>query len=173
MLRVRLATNLLFNVLLAIWVLHDARTRRARKPLFAAALTLLWGPLGLGLWASDRPLAPSESRPGTGRTIARTFVLGWTAMLPALYVLLLPEMADRAAVPGSVPQRLGIAQAAGVIALGIWAGPAVIAWVLGSLGSAVPAEQGTGDVRRAMPPLGWAVALAGLAALAFAFALSR
>src|SRR5262245_45461015 len=46
MLRLRLAANLLFNLLLAGWVYYDARTRGARKPLFAAGLTLLWGPLG-------------------------------------------------------------------------------------------------------------------------------
>ena len=63
MLRLRLATNLLFNLLLAVWVFHDARTRRARKPLFASVLTLLWGPLGLGFWASDRPLAAAKNAP--------------------------------------------------------------------------------------------------------------
>ncbi len=57
MLRLRLAANLLFTLLLAVWVYYDARTRGARKPVFAASLTVFWGPLGLGFWASDRPLA--------------------------------------------------------------------------------------------------------------------
>ena len=74
MLRLRLAATLLFNVLLAVWLYYDARTRGARKPLFAAGLTLLWGPLGLGFWASDRPLADGERRAGgAGWTMAKLF----------------------------------------------------------------------------------------------------
>jgi hypothetical protein len=79
MLRLRLAANLLFNLLLAVWVYYDARTRGARKPLFAAGLTLLWGPLGLGVWASDRPLAGGERRAGGA---------GWTIWLPPLAIAL-------------------------------------------------------------------------------------
>src|SRR6187401_946181 len=74
MLRLRLAATLLSSVLLAVWVYYDARTRGARKPLFAAGLTLLWGPLGLGFWASDRPLADGERRAGgAGWTMAKLF----------------------------------------------------------------------------------------------------
>ena len=47
---------------IALWVFHDARARGARKPRFAAVLALVWGPLGLGLWVSDRPLRQGEQR---------------------------------------------------------------------------------------------------------------
>ena len=133
MLRARLATNLLFNVVLALWVLHDARTRHARKPVFASALTLLWGPLGLGLWASDRPLAAGETRQGTARTIARTFLLAWTVLLPAIFVLVVPDMLDRSAVPGSFPRRVGVTLASAIVTTAIWMGPAIVAVLLGSL----------------------------------------
>jgi hypothetical protein len=63
-LRARLSTDLLFNLVLAVWVWHDAATRRARKPLFASAITMIWGPLGLAFWASERPLASGEERQG-------------------------------------------------------------------------------------------------------------
>ena len=173
MLRARLATNLLFNVVLALWVLHDARTRRARKPVFASALTLLWGPLGLGLWASDRPLARGERRRGTARTIARTFLLAWTVLVPALFVLVRPDMLERSAVPGSFPRRVGIAPASAVVTTAIWLGPAIVAVVLGSLAPSGDPEAGRGDVTAARPSLTVACVLGGMLALGFALWLTR
>lgn len=173
MLRARLATNLLFNVVLALWVLHDARTRHARKPVFASVLTLLWGPLGLGLWASDRPLAPGETRQGTARTIARTFLLAWTVLVPAIFVLVLPDMIDRSAVPGSFPRRLGVAPASAVVTIAIWLGPAVVALALGAIGGAGEAESGRGAVAAARPSLTVACVVAGLVGLGFAMWMAR
>ena len=114
MLRVRLATNLLFNLVLAIWVFHDARTRRARKPLFASLLTLLWGPLGVAFWASDRPLATTdERRGGTAWVMARTFVMAITALVPAAFLLITGVIRDRSAVPGSLgATTIGVVPAA-------------------------------------------------------------
>jgi hypothetical protein len=168
MLRARLATDLLFNVLLALWVLHDARTRRARKPFFASALTLLWGPLGLGLWASDRPLAPGETRHGVARTIAGAFLLAWAALLPAIYVLVVPDMLERSAVPGSFPQRVGVNTAAAIVTAAVWGGPAIVAFFLGRVTQRETAESGQPGVTAARPSLGLACLLAGAAALVVA-----
>jgi hypothetical protein len=174
MLRARLATNLLFNTLLAIWVLHDARVRRGRKPLFAAALTLLWGPLGLGLWASDRPLARGEARQGTAHEIARTFLLAWTVLIPAIFVLALPDMMDRSAVPGSFPRQVGVRVASAIVTAVIWAGPALIAFVLGRVAGATPVrESGQAAITVARPTIEVACLLAGAVALVFAFAITR
>jgi hypothetical protein len=174
MLRARLATNLLFNVVLALWVLHDARTRHARKPVFASALTLLWGPLGLGLWASDRPLAAGETRQGTARTIAGTFLLAWTVLVPAIFVLVIPDMLDRSAVPGSFPRRVGVTLASAIVTTAIWVGPAIVAVLLGSLadGPGTP-ESGRSDVVVSRPSLAVACVLGGIAALAFALLITR
>jgi len=109
MLRQRLAATLLFNVLLAGWVYYDARARGARKPLFAAGLTLVWGPLGLGFWASDRPLADGERRAGgAGWTMARTFAIAWTVLLPTIVALVVPDIRARSVVPGSLGGRFGV-----------------------------------------------------------------
>jgi hypothetical protein len=169
MLRARLATNLLFNLLLALWVLHDARTRRAPKPLFASALTLLWGPLGLGLWASDRPLAAGEVRDGTAKTIARTFLVAWTVLIPAIFVLVVPDMLDRSAVPGSFPRRLGVTPASAIATLAIWTAPAFVALALSRIaGGDELAESGRDSVRAARPSLRNACLLGGLGAMLFA-----
>ncbi len=56
MLRLRLAANLLFNLLLAVWVYYDARTGGPQATVRRGPDAAL-GPLGLGFWASDRPLA--------------------------------------------------------------------------------------------------------------------
>ncbi len=132
MIRARLAASLAFNVILALWVLSDARARRARKPLFAAALALLWGPLGLGFWLSDRPLAAGERRTGgAGWTFARGFLLGWTAMLPAIVVFAHAAMTDRVNVAGSVAGRLGAVPAALLAAVMLWGIPALLAVTIG------------------------------------------
>ena len=55
MLRARLATHLLFNLVLAAWVWYDASARHARKPLFASAITLMWGPAGPGVLVVGSP----------------------------------------------------------------------------------------------------------------------
>jgi hypothetical protein len=173
MLRARLATNLLFNGVLALWVLHDARTRHARKPVFASALTLLWGPLGLGLWASDRPLAAGETRQGTARTIARTFLLAWTMLVPAIFALVIPDMLERSAVPGSFPRRVGVTLASAIFTTAIWLGSAIVALVLGSLADAGTAESGRSDVVAARPSLAVACVLGGIAALVCALLIAR
>ena len=174
MLRARLATSLLFNVLLAVWVLHDARTRRGRKPLFASVLTLLWGPLGLGLWASDRPLARGEARQGTAATMARTFLIAWTVAAPATFVLLLPEMLDRSAVPGAFARRVGVTPAAVIVTVAIWVGPAGIAALFGSRDrSRTTNEVGRTETVAARPSLEWACVAAGVLALACAWWLTR
>ena len=118
MLRDRLFTNLLFNLLLSGWVLHDARTRRAAKPAFAAFLALLWGPLGLAFWASERPLAMGERRAGgRGWAMATNFLLTWTVLLPSIFVLVVPAVRERSAVPGSLGAMLGVVPASAVVTL--------------------------------------------------------
>jgi hypothetical protein len=174
MLRVRLAAHLLFNVLLAGWVYYDARTRGARKPLFAAGLTLLWGPLGLGFWASDRPLAGGERRAGgAGWIMARTFAIAWAVLLPTILVLVVPDIRDRAAVPGSLGAQFGVALASLLVSLTVWLPPLVIALVIGGFVRVRgPAEAGRPQVAVARPLLIQAILIAGLvvfvAAKAFA-----
>jgi hypothetical protein len=132
MLRVCLATNLLFNLVLAIWVFHDARTRRARKPLFASLLTLLWGPLGVAFWVSDRPLATTDERHGgTAWVMARTFVLTITALVPAAFLLITSVIRDRSVAPGSLGTRIGVVPAALSVTVTGWALLAGLGMALG------------------------------------------
>lgn len=174
MLRARLLTSLVFNTVLALWVLHDARARQARKPVFAAVLALLWGPLGLGLWESDRPLRPGERRTGgTGWSVARGFLRGWIAMLPAVFVLVLPVLRDRAAVPGSLGQEMGVVPAAAAATAVLWGGPALLALTLGIAGRRGRIEEGSSRVGSAPLPPWAAAAIAGAAALATALAMTR
>jgi hypothetical protein len=174
MLGVRLATNLLFNLVLAIWVFHDARTRHARKPLFASFLTLLWGPLGVAFWASDRPLAiTDERRGGTARVMARTFVLAITALVPAAFLLISDVIRDRSAVPGSLGATIGIVQATILATATGWVFLAGLAIALGRLAhNSRRVERGTSAVEAASPRLGAALVIAGAAAFAFALAAS-
>jgi hypothetical protein len=174
MLRARLATNLLFNVVLAIWVFHDARTRRARKPLFASVLTLLWGPLGVAFWASDRPLGTTdERRGGTAWVMARTFVLAITALVPAAFLLVTSVVRDRSAVPGSLGATIGVVPASLVVTVGGWALLASLALTLGALArNSSLVERGTSAVRPATPQLGAALMIAGGAAFALAMTAS-
>jgi hypothetical protein len=174
MLRVRLATNLLFNLVLAIWVFHDARTRRARKPLFASLLTLLWGPLGVAFWASDRPLATTDvRRGGTAWVMAQTFVKAITALVPAALLLITEAIRERSAVPGSLGATLGVVPAALIVTAMGWALLAGLAIALGRL-SRNPSviERGTSAVTGASPGLVTALAIAGAAALALALTAS-
>lgn len=169
MLRARLLTTLVFNLAIALWVYHDARRRGGRKPLFAAALALVWGPLGLGLWESDRPLRQDERRAaGAGRNIARGFLTGWAALLPAMFVLGTDVIARRSAVPGSLGRQIGILPATAVVTSMVWAGPAIVALVLGGFGRPSSVEHGTARTSAASLPLWIAAALAGAAALACA-----
>ena len=108
MLRTRLLTSLAFNLAIALWVFHDARARRARKPAFAAVLALVWGPLGLGLWMSDRPLRQGERRRVGAAAIAGGFLMGWVALLPATFVL---AMCCGVQVAASMPVLLPCASA--------------------------------------------------------------
>jgi len=173
-LRVRLATNLLFNLVLAIWVFHDARTRRARKPLFASLLTLLWGPLGVAFWASERPLATTDARRGgTGWVMAQTFVMAITALVPAAFLLISGAIRDRSAVPGSLGVTMGVIPAALMVTATGWALVAGLAIAIGRL-SRNPdvVERGTSAVKPASLSLGAALAVAGAGAFAFALAAS-
>jgi hypothetical protein len=170
MLRARLLTTFVFNLALAVWVWHDARRRRAAKPGFAGVLALLWGPLGLGLWESDRPLGPREARFGTAHTIARGFLRGWLALLPAMAVLAWQTMAHRAVVPGSLGRTIGLVPATVVALAIVWAGPAIVAVVLGAVSRTRTAEQGHQSVTGSLPA--WAAAsIAGATALAAALAV--
>jgi len=172
MLRTRLLASLVFNLVIALWVFHDARLRRAPKPLFAAVLALLWGPLGLGLWESDRPLRQDEQRRGgPGRNLARGFLIGWIALLPAMFVLALQATEHRAAVPGTLGRQLGIVPAAALTTSMFWSGPAVLAVILGGFARRPTIEHGTSATPAASLPSWVAAALAGAAALACAVAM--
>jgi len=170
MLRQRLAATLLFNVLLAGWVYYDARARGARKPLFAAGLTLVWGPLGLGFWASDRPLADGERRAGgAGWTMARTFAIAWTVLLPTIVALVVPDIRARSVVPGSLGGRFGVPLASSLVSLAIWLPPLATALGLGAMMRARgPAEAGRPGVAPAKPLLTQAILIAGLIVFAAA-----
>jgi hypothetical protein len=173
MLRARLLTSLVFNLVLGVWVLRDARARRARKPGFAAALALMWGPLGLGFWESDRPLRLGEARrAGTAWAVARGFLAGWVAMLPAVFALALPVMRDRAAVPGSLGQQFGVLPATALVVAMLWGAPALLALALGLAGRRPHVERGTSAVPGASLPSWLAAALAGLAALVTALVMT-
>ena len=170
MLRARLLTSLVFNLVLAAWVLHDARRRRARKPVFAAVLTLLWGPLGLGFWESDRPLRAGERRFGAARAFAGGFLRGWVAMLPAIAVLAWDAMAHRAAVPGSLPRDAGLPSATIAILAVAWGGPALLAMLLARLGR-TSAETSTPAASASPVSTSVAAAVAGAGALVAALAM--
>ena len=173
MLRARLAASLAFNLVLAVWVLADARTRRAPKPLFAAVLALLWGPLGLGFWLSERPLAAGESRRGGGGwTFARGFLIGWTAMLPAILVLVRAAMADRTSVAGSLPQALGLLPASLLVALAAWGVPALLAFGIGRMLRGPQEEGAQRDAPAPGLPAVGAAGAAGVAALACALLMA-
>lgn len=168
MLRARLLTTLVFNLVVAVWVFHDAYARGARKPAFAAVLTLVWGPLGLGLWESDRPLLPGESRRGPAAAIARGFLIGWVALLPSMLVLAMQVVEHRAAVPGSLGRQIGMLPATVAVTSMFWGAPAVLALILGRFGRRSPVEQRAPPARSTSLPSWVAAALAGAAALACA-----
>ena len=173
MLRARLLTSLVFNLAIAAWVLADARSRRARKPGFASVLALLWGPLGLGFWESDRSLAFGETRVGgTASAIARGFVRGWVAMLPAIAVLAFEAIEHRAAVPGSLGRQIGLVPATAVALSIAWGAPALLAVLLGAAAKTSVVERGTSASRPGPLSPNLAAALAGVLALVSALALS-
>jgi hypothetical protein len=171
MLRARLFANLLFNLLLALWVFRDARSRGAGKPAFAAFLVLLWGPLGLAFWASERPLGMGELRVGgSGWVMARTFVATWSALVPAIFILVVPDIRERAAVPGSLGATLGVTTASALVTLAIWVGPAAIAGILGAVVRQLgQVETGTTAATPRWPPLGSVIVAAAAAAALFAW----
>ena len=175
MLRVRLATNLLFNLVLAIWVFHDAQDRGAHgSRCLPSLLTLLWGPLGVAFWVSDRPLATTDERHGgTAWVMARTFVLAITALVPAAFLLITSVVRDRSAVPGSLGARIG-RRARGAERDGDGLGAP--RW--SGYGARRPlaqwraVEPGTSAVTSASPGLGAALAIAGTAAFVLALTAS-
>ena len=168
MLRARLLSMLAFNLVIAAWVFHDARARDARKPAFAAVLALVWGPLGLGLWESDRPLRRGQSRRGPAAAVARGFLTGWVALLPSMLVLAMRVVEHRAAVPGSLGREIGIIPATLAMTSMFWGAPAVLAIVLGRFGPTSVIEHPTTGATDASLPSWAAAALAGAAALASA-----
>ena len=173
MLRTRLLVSVVFNLVIALWVFNDARLRRAPRPLFAAVLALMWGPLGLGLWESDRPLREGEQRRGgVGSNLARGFLIGWVALLPAMFVLALQVTVHRAAVPGSLGRQVGIVPAAALTTSVFWGGPAVLALILGWFGRRPTIEHGTLAAPAASLPSWLAATLAGAAALACALLMA-
>lgn len=171
MIRARLLTSLAFNATLACWVYHDARARGASKPVFAAVLALLWGPLGLGLWESDRPLLGGETRRGVASAIARGFLRGWIAMLPAVLVLAHAAIVERSAVPGSLGRQWGLLPASAIVTTMLWGAPALLALALGRLGRPGGEAHGSQPPRARLVPATAAAAFAGLAALATALLL--
>ena len=171
--RARLLTSLVFNLCIAVWVLADARARGARKPAFAAVLALMWGPLGLGFWEADRPLAAGETRSGGAAAFARGFLRAWAAMLPAVAVLVHAALEHRAAVPGSLGRDIGLVPATGVVLSMAWGLPALLAVVLGRLARTGLVERGTPAVAAGPASATIAAALAGVAALAAAIVLTR
>jgi hypothetical protein len=171
MLRARLLTSLAFHLAIAVWVFHDARARRARKPGFAAVLALVWGPLGLGLWMSERPLRQDEQRRGGAASIAHGFLIGWAALLPAMLALAVQAVEHWAAVPGSLGRQIGILPAASVVTSMFWGGPAVLAFVLGQFARRAPVEHGTASTPATSLPAWVAASVAGAAALACALVM--
>lgn len=172
MLRARLLTSLVFNLCMAVWVLADARARRARKPAFAALLALMWGPLGLGFWEADRPLAAGETRSGGAASFARGFLRAWAAMLPAVAVLVYAAVEHRAAVPGSLGRDIGLVPATGAVLSMAWGLPALMAVVLGRLARTGHVEHGTSGALAGPIPARVAAVIAGAAALAAAVVLT-
>ena len=84
---------------------------------------------------SDRPLRQGEQRRGgAAAAIARGFLIGWVALLPAMFVLVMQVAEHRAAVPGSLGRQIGILPATAVMTSMVWGGPAVLALVLGHFG---------------------------------------
>jgi hypothetical protein len=173
MLRARLLTSLVFNLCIAAWVLADARARGARKPGFAAMLALMWGPLGLGFWESDRPLARGETRRGGAASFARGFLRGWVAMLPAVAVLVHAAVEHRAAVPGSLGRDIGLLPATGVVLSMAWGLPVLLAAGLGRFARTAEIERGTAGAGGSAVSATTAAATAGIAALAAALMLAR
>lgn len=171
--RARLLTSLVFNLCIAVWVLADARARRARKPAFAALLALMWGPLGLGFWEADRPLAAGETRGGSAAAFARGFLRAWAAMLPAVAVLVYAAVEHRAAVPGSLGRDIGLVPATGVALSMAWGLPALLAVVLGRLARTGHVERGTSNAFAGRMSATAAAVIAGAAALAAAVVLMR
>jgi hypothetical protein len=89
-----------FNLLGALWILADAKARRADKPLFAALAMLLLGPLWLAFYMSDRPLLHNERRTGGfGWTWTRNFAIAWTASIVPWLVPAALQMTARDAAP--------------------------------------------------------------------------
>ena len=174
MLRARLLASLVFNLCIAVWVLADARARRARKPGFAALLALIWGPLGLGFWESDRPLGVGESRVGgAAAAFARGFLRGWAGMLPAMAVLVYAAVEHRAAVPGSLGREIGLLPATGVVLSMAWGVPVLLAVALGRLARTGHVERGTTAAGATSIPATVAVAIAGTVACGAALLLAR
>ena len=95
-------------------------------------------------------------------------------LVPAIFALVIPDMLERSAVPGSFPRRVGVTLASAIVTTAIWLGPAIVALVLGSLADgAGMAESGRSDVVAARPSLAVACVLGGIAALAFALLMTK
>ena len=100
---------------------------------------------------------------------ARTFALALTAVVPAAFVLVVADIRDRAAVPGSFGARIGVLPASIVVTAAGWALLAGGALVLGYVSRRLAVgEHGTSAVTPAHPPIGAALAVAGTSALVLA-----
>lgn len=171
------ATLLLFGAIAyflavtAIWVWHDARRRRARKPLFAAVLTIFQGPLWLAFYLADRPLCPDERREGGfGWNLARNFAIAWSiANAPLALVMLLSVLMGTASHSASSDFRTA------VVAVAAWcAGPPLLALAIGrSVRQAEVIEQGGRATQRALLSFGamYTVATLGFWGILFAAAV--
>jgi hypothetical protein len=113
-----------FLAVTAIWVWHDARRRRARKPLFAAVLTIFQGPLWLAFYLADRPLCSDERRKGGfGWNLARNFVITWSVANAPLALIVLAFV-----LMGTASNDLWIS----VLAVAMWcAVPPLVALAIG------------------------------------------
>jgi hypothetical protein len=168
MVKHRLLTSLVFNAAAALWVWHDARRRRARKPTFAAALTLMWGPLGLAFYVADRPLVAGETRPwGTAWTMSAVLAAGIVALIPAMFVLVLQSMEQKVRVAGSLAAAIGPVPAAFTITIG-----ACLSAVAVALGAGYwmrqPSTLHLPPAQRRGVPLTWALVAGGSLACAYA-----
>jgi hypothetical protein len=141
-----------FLAVTAIWVWQDARRRGARKPLFAAVLTIFQGPFWLAFYLADRPLCPDERREGGfGWNLARNFAIVWSiANAPLALIMLASALMGTAS--NSTSNDLHIA----VLAVAAWcAGPPLVALAIGrSVRQAEVIEQGGSAAQRALLSFG-------------------
>jgi len=161
-------TSYLFNLLMAVWLWRDARTRRAQKPLFAAFLAAWLGVVWIAFYLADRPLAAGETREkGFGWAMAQAFRRTWTALAPLMLIYSTIVFLDRGFVLSSTADVAAATFTVGAFAGLTWLVPVAIARALGaSSRQRGDLERGHGRVQRGLP-FGAAATLASGAAAAF------